>query len=70
MKNRLRRTIEPSNLCRRSAPGALFHTLALHTIFEELARLAIGEHFEGLDRTIDAHVKNLRRKLGCDLVVI
>jgi DNA-binding response OmpR family regulator len=41
------------------APGRVFRR-------DELARLAIGEHFEGLDRTIDAHVKNVRRKLGCD----
>jgi len=40
-------------------PGRVFRR-------DELARLAIGEHFEGLDRTIDAHIKNLRRKLGCD----
>ena len=33
---------------------------------EELARLALGDDFDGLDRTIDAHIKNLRRKLGCD----
>jgi DNA-binding response OmpR family regulator len=31
---------------------------------EELARLALGDDFDGLDRTIDAHIKNLRRKLG------
>ena len=41
------------------APGRVFRR-------DELARLGIGEHFEGLDRTIDAHIKNLRRKLGCD----
>jgi len=41
------------------APGRVFRR-------DELARLAIGEHFEGLDRTIDAHIKNVRRKLGCD----
>jgi len=41
------------------APGRVFRR-------DELARLGMGEHFEGLDRTIDAHIKNLRRKLGCD----
>jgi len=44
------------------SPGRVFRR-------DELARLAIGEHFEGLDRTIDAHIKNLRRKLGCDPIV-
>ncbi|HEV2721031.1 MAG TPA: response regulator transcription factor [Thermoanaerobaculia bacterium] len=43
------------------APGRVFRR-------DELARLGIGEHFEGLDRTVDAHIKNLRRKLGCDAV--
>ena len=43
------------------APGRVFRR-------DELARLAVGEHFEGLDRTIDAHVKNVRRKLGCDAI--
>ena len=41
------------------APGRVFRR-------DELARLAIGEHFDGFDRTIDAHIKNLRKKLGCD----
>jgi two-component system alkaline phosphatase synthesis response regulator PhoP len=38
-------------------PGRVFRR-------EELARLALGDDFDGLDRTIDAHIKNLRRKLG------
>jgi DNA-binding response OmpR family regulator len=38
------------------APGRVFRR-------EELAD-AIGERFDGLDRTIDAHIKNLRKKLG------
>lgn len=33
---------------------------------EEIASRALGEIWEGFDRTIDAHVKNLRRKLGED----
>jgi len=41
------------------APGRVFRR-------DELARLALGEHFEGLDRAIDAHIKNLRKKLGGD----
>ncbi len=33
---------------------------------EEIASRALGELWDGFDRTIDAHVKNLRRKLGED----
>lgn len=32
----------------------------------QLLEAASGEAFEGYDRTIDAHVKNIRRKLGDD----
>ncbi|HEY2090680.1 MAG TPA: response regulator transcription factor [Thermoanaerobaculia bacterium] len=35
---------------------------------DELARLALGDDFDGLDRTIDAHIKNLRRKVGAELI--
>lgn len=38
-------------------PGRVF------TREELMARMA-GEDFEGFDRTVDAHVKNLRKKLG------
>lgn len=31
---------------------------------EELVARVAGEDFEGFDRTVDAHVKNLRQKLG------
>jgi DNA-binding response OmpR family regulator len=31
---------------------------------EELISLALGSDFDGFDRTVDAHVKNLRRKIG------
>ena len=41
------------------SPGRVFRR-------DELAQQALGEDFEGLDRTIDAHIKNLRRKLGPD----
>jgi DNA-binding response OmpR family regulator len=44
------------------APGRVFRR-------DELARLAMGEDFEGLDRTVDAHIKNLRRKLGPEPIV-
>jgi len=30
----------------------------------ELIELALGYQYEGLDRTVDSHIKNLRRKLG------
>jgi two-component system alkaline phosphatase synthesis response regulator PhoP len=43
------------------SPGRVFRR-------EELARLALGDDFDGLDRTIDAHVKNLRRKLGSERI--
>jgi DNA-binding response OmpR family regulator len=43
------------------APGRVFRR-------EELARLALGDDFEGLDRTIDAHIKNLRRKVGAETI--
>jgi len=41
------------------SPGRVFRR-------DELARLALGDDFEGLDRTVDAHIKNLRRKLGTE----
>jgi DNA-binding response OmpR family regulator len=44
------------------APGRVFRR-------DELARLALGDDFEGLDRTIDAHIKNLRRKVGAEIIV-
>ena len=40
-------------------PGRVFRR-------EELARLALCDDFEGLERTIDAHIKNLRRKVGAE----
>lgn len=43
------------------SPGRVFRR-------DELARLAMGDDFEGLDRTVDAHIKNLRKKLGCDRI--
>lgn len=33
---------------------------------EELIEAAFGDDFEGFDRTIDSHIKNLRHKLGQD----
>jgi len=44
------------------SPGRVFRR-------DELARLALGDDFEGLDRTIDAHIKNLRRKAGAEIIV-
>jgi DNA-binding response OmpR family regulator len=43
-------------------PGRVFRR-------DELARLALGDDFEGLERTIDAHIKNLRRKVGAEIIV-
>jgi DNA-binding response OmpR family regulator len=31
---------------------------------EQLGALIFGESFDAYDRTLDSHVKNLRRKLG------
>jgi DNA-binding response OmpR family regulator len=42
-----------------SHPGRVFSR-------EELIRFALGEDFSGFDRTVDAHVKNLRRKIETD----
>lgn len=33
---------------------------------EELISLVLGEDFEGFDRTIDTHIKNIRQKLEAD----
>lgn len=33
---------------------------------EELIRMALGEDFDGFDRTVDTHVKNLRQKIESD----
>jgi len=44
------------------APGRVFRR-------DELARLALGDDFDGLDRTVDAHIKNLRRKVGAEIIV-
>ena len=41
------------------SPGRVFRR-------DELASQALGEDFDGLDRTIDAHIKNLRKKLGSE----
>jgi DNA-binding response OmpR family regulator len=43
------------------APGRVFRR-------DELARLALGDDFDGLDRTVDAHIKNLRRKVGAETI--
>lgn len=48
----------------------LVHALASHPgrVYSRLQLLEIvsGEAFEGYERTVDAHIKNLRRKLGDD----
>ena len=40
-------------------PGRVYSRL-------QLLEIASGEAFEGYERTVDAHVKNIRRKLGED----
>ena len=40
-------------------PGRVYSRL-------QLLEIASGDAFEGYERTIDAHVKNIRRKLGED----
>lgn len=33
---------------------------------EELIKMALGDDFEGFDRTVDTHIKNLRQKIETD----
>jgi DNA-binding response OmpR family regulator len=33
---------------------------------EELIKIALGDDFEGYDRAIDSHIKNIRRKIEKD----
>jgi len=33
---------------------------------EELINMALGENFDGFDRTVDTHIKNLRQKIETD----
>jgi len=42
-----------------SRPGRIFSR-------DELIEQALGYHFEGYDRTVDAHVKNIRKKIESD----
>ena len=42
-----------------SHPGRVFSR-------EELIARALGDDFDGFDRTVDAHVKNLRQKIETD----
>ncbi len=34
----------------------------------ELIEKALGYEYEGMERTLDSHIKNLRKKLGCDCI--
>ena len=43
------------------SPGRVFRR-------DELAHLALGDDFDGMDRTVDAHIKNLRRKVGAEII--
>jgi DNA-binding response OmpR family regulator len=67
-KNEIRKTgqavsLTPSEMKILSAlirsPGRVFSR-------EELIELALGGGFDGFDRTIDSHIKNLRRKIETD----
>jgi len=33
---------------------------------DELAQRALGASYDGLDRTIDVHIKNVRKKIEAD----
>jgi DNA-binding response OmpR family regulator len=46
-------------LCMSERPGQVFTRL-------QLVNVILGYDFEGYDRTIDAHVKNIRHKIGED----
>ncbi|MFZ5826045.1 MAG: response regulator transcription factor [Bacillota bacterium] len=43
------------------SPGRVFSRL-------QLMESALGEYYEGYDRTIDSHISHLRRKLGGELI--
>ena len=43
------------------SPGRVFSRL-------QLMEAAVGEYYEGYERTIDSHISHLRRKLGGDLI--
>lgn len=43
------------------SPGRVFSRL-------QLMEAALGEYYEGYDRTIDSHISHLRRKLGGELI--
>ncbi|MCL2375539.1 MAG: response regulator transcription factor [Firmicutes bacterium] len=36
---------------------------------EKLIDIAFGENFDGFDRTIDSHIKNLRQKIGKEYII-
>jgi len=46
--------------------GALVRATGQVLTREQLIEKALGPDFEGLDRNIDVHILNLRRKLGDD----
>jgi DNA-binding response OmpR family regulator len=62
-KNGLAINLTPSELkiltALTGSPGRIFSR-------EELIDLALGGEFDGFDRTIDSHIKNLRRKIETD----
>jgi DNA-binding response OmpR family regulator len=68
--DRLRREIRVGDVALNVTPTEyrLLETLARAAgrtfTRQELVERALGEDYEGLDRTVDVHVMNLRRKLG------
>jgi two-component system OmpR family response regulator len=65
-----RATLDGSDLVLTPTEFKLLHTLAStpQKVFsrEELVERALGYSFEGYERSVDAHVKNLRQKLTDD----
>ena len=63
-------TVEGANVALTRTEFDILTTLATHPgrVYTrmQLMESAQGDAFEGYERTIDAHVKNLRRKLGDD----
>jgi two-component system OmpR family response regulator len=65
-----RATLDGSDLVLTPTEFKLLHTLAStpQKVFsrEELVERALGYRFEGYERSVDAHIKNLRQKLKDD----
>ncbi len=68
VSHRVFRNGDPVHLTRSELQ--LLETLARHPgrafTRDELVRLALGEDFDGFDRAVDSHIKNLRLKVEVD----